>query len=1202
MSAKQLVMAVAAMSLGLAAAECPNACNGHGTCGAFDMCKCHANWQGADCGLATCSYGKGFVTTPQGDRNMDGDRNDNSFKQLSQLGTMVVNTNKLYFANDLVDGEIEVNDGVKICDQTFYVTAVDSLKKYTLDHVLALSLSTTDTKDGVVTVKSTSVSTSGTSVFTIDHESLEPNFFEVGDTFTSSGGVGIDDLTGNIVFTVTAVNSATQITATSASGDVAASQSKAASLVTTQMDMTITSNSGNNGAGSCTNYNVYKFLKTVARPNGDWERWPGDFAGSGTGAAEDEGHFYMECSNRGLCDRKTGVCECFDGYTGRACARQACPNDCSGHGECMNNDELRRWNPTKLAATCETVAGSKRVICDRLLEAATGVTADLTDAIAAGDYIQIKPYPPMRVKGVDRNHLALDNAFPETLPYGTEIYAVYDYRLWDKTHNQACKCDPRWTGDDCSLRKCPLGDDPLTITTTDDQSHGHYFDGSSAGTTASDYDQQVERQTLTIASDSQIPIGHFSLTFTDYYGDTFTTKPIPTEVQLSCTGRTYLDAVVGTATTTVTFDCADGLPAHELSEYDYVRIGADYLKVEAAAHAGGTWATRAITWADQVSVNDANTVTPIVEFRSSKTHIRSFQTVTAAATGTGGNGEPHLEGTRIYRQDVSPEIRRALEAIPNNRIEGCSVEAIERTGIQPWPVVNLGDVADVGLVANNANVFTYTSADKTLKPSATAANLKLKAVADMYWKEGDILRVGDELRRVERVDTGTGTLPAGSGALYMSSVLYDAANAEAKIKVYKQNMFEYRIKFETGCGADSHCTANGVDSTDSDQDAWCSAGGICRCSDTSATGYWGYGCTKAGRANHGAPYMRSNSGNLLSLKCDKSKLYSGMVIGTPAHVARTDPLKIVFDKTLETKSETGGGWFAVGDEVYIDGQVRTVVEYKVNWVRVNEPFYTYDKSDAENIIPAHSWTYLLNRDGGTGIRCAATDMPHLKQSQHSCQHKAAHATSATLAGTEGALANGPRLLNDGNAGDPTFATYHPDGFTGQCEYTESQAWRVDSVDHGVDSTQTERTLGFHKSSLSQTNQEIATNTIRLLDPHEIHIGDRVRIHAKKSATTGGFFQTRTVDAIVRKEGGEGEGKHGLIQYIHVDAPIDGGAGDVDSVDNGLQVFVDQRGTTEEAECSNRGLCDQSTGTCECFKGYTDDDCSRQDALASGGSA
>ena len=39
------------------------------------------------------------------------------------------------------------------------------------------------------------------------------------------------------------------------------------------------------------------------------------------------------------------------------------------------------------------------------------------------------------------------------------------------------------------------------------------------------------------------------------------------------------------------------------------------------------------------------------------------------------------------------------------------------------------------------------------------------------------------------------------------------------------------------------------------------------------------------------------------------------------------------------------------------------------------------------------------------------------------------------------------------------------------------------------------------------------------------------------------------------------------------------------------------GTTEAAECTNRGLCDTATGVCQCFKGYTDDNCSRQSVLA-----
>ena len=38
-------------------------------------------------------------------------------------------------------------------------------------------------------------------------------------------------------------------------------------------------------------------------------------------------HYYAECSSQGTCDRKTGECQCFDGYEGDACRRLKCPND-----------------------------------------------------------------------------------------------------------------------------------------------------------------------------------------------------------------------------------------------------------------------------------------------------------------------------------------------------------------------------------------------------------------------------------------------------------------------------------------------------------------------------------------------------------------------------------------------------------------------------------------------------------------------------------------------------------------------------------------------------------------------------------------------------------------------------------------------------------------------------------------------------------
>jgi len=83
------------------------------------------------------------------------------------------------------------------------------------------------------------------------------------------------------------------------------------------------------------------YLVDQFNPSGTWESWPSTFAKNtvsdvtDANYALDEGHFFMECSNRGKCDRKTGECECFPGYTGVNCRRTVCPDDCSGHGRCQ---------------------------------------------------------------------------------------------------------------------------------------------------------------------------------------------------------------------------------------------------------------------------------------------------------------------------------------------------------------------------------------------------------------------------------------------------------------------------------------------------------------------------------------------------------------------------------------------------------------------------------------------------------------------------------------------------------------------------------------------------------------------------------------------------------------------------------------------------------------------------------------------------
>lgn len=72
-------------------------------------------------------------------------------------------------------------------------------------------------------------------------------------------------------------------------------------------------------------------------PYGTTEQFP-DMVNSDLQVLDNTAHYYMECSNKGYCDRSTGTCSCFEGYDGSACQRASCPTTngavCSGHGTC----------------------------------------------------------------------------------------------------------------------------------------------------------------------------------------------------------------------------------------------------------------------------------------------------------------------------------------------------------------------------------------------------------------------------------------------------------------------------------------------------------------------------------------------------------------------------------------------------------------------------------------------------------------------------------------------------------------------------------------------------------------------------------------------------------------------------------------------------------------------------------------------------
>ena len=59
-------------------------------------------------------------------------------------------------------------------------------------------------------------------------------------------------------------------------------------------------------------------------PKGTYEKWANPVDSQGNILAN-SAHEYMECSNKGVCDRERGMCTCFNGYEGSACQRASCP-------------------------------------------------------------------------------------------------------------------------------------------------------------------------------------------------------------------------------------------------------------------------------------------------------------------------------------------------------------------------------------------------------------------------------------------------------------------------------------------------------------------------------------------------------------------------------------------------------------------------------------------------------------------------------------------------------------------------------------------------------------------------------------------------------------------------------------------------------------------------------------------------------------
>merc|ERR1711871_636043 len=439
-----------------------------------------------------------------------------------------------------------------------------------------------------------------------------------------------------------------------------------------------------------------------------------------------------------------------------------------------------------------------------------------------------------------------------------------------------------------------------------------------------------------------------------------------------------------------------------------------------------------------------------------------------------------------------------------------------------------------------------------------------------------------------------------------------------------------------------------------DMGAVCHPGGACICS---SDAYFGDGCTTDGRGTHAAP-KKYVSGNINNLECDKSGLTPSIPLRATATVSRKNPRKVVLTATAEhddnlphtaadaehttatafqlpdvnsyntiaaanqlngfdiivtdsigafglsktiatsatsnnaftTTTKHGGKYVdknkvkftnlangvKVGDKIRIEGQVRTVTYVSPlcqrgvvtaaisicpsltastdHYLMVEEDFVEDEFSTHDNIFEPLTVVERVESDssqvatkGADLATCVVTDIRQLSSTTSTCDNN-----DGPTCG-EGYVDDGEMRLSGGSADN---------------------------------------------RRVTLTSGTEASHNAALMDSREVEIGDRIRFTKPNTGTDSAaeVWETRTVDSVTYSVelDIDGSSKYtlfdGMVHQFTVTEAFS-------SAHSAQAVYNDGSGTMESKVCSGRGLCDESTGECACFAGYTDVDCSVQNALS-----
>jgi hypothetical protein len=250
------------------------------------------------------------------------------------------------------------------------------------------------------------------------------------------------------------------------------------------------------------------------------------------------------CAGHGTCGEAT-QCDCYRNWFGADCSKRICTysaafvdtpvGDLNGDGE---HGPARYFDPrlnTKVRGI-DFVGGGQSEMYSHNYGYARGSRTDEHD--------EAHFYRECANKGTCDRTTGICNCFPGYEGEGCSrtscpsncnghgrcrtIADEYPtYSAWDLHHTQMCACDPGYSGPSCAQRDCPKGADPvlyaLEVTNSVQGIFWRSFNGAGAAVD--------KEQTYAARMPSTV---HYTITFTDEYGDEHVTSLLSVEYKSHC--------------------------------------------------------------------------------------------------------------------------------------------------------------------------------------------------------------------------------------------------------------------------------------------------------------------------------------------------------------------------------------------------------------------------------------------------------------------------------------------------------------------------------------------------------------------------------------------------------------------------------------------------------------------------------------------